>query len=96
MNANNKVKNIMNYEDTFIIGKSDLTKENFDVLLFVRRDVEKVTIPSFIKRIAPYAFQHCYDLKTVDFEHDSQLEVIDEFAFHDTYIVKMTIPSNVT
>lgn len=39
--AESNVKNISNYNDIFILGKSDLSKDVFDVLFFARRDVKK-------------------------------------------------------
>ena len=52
----NNEQNIVFYENKFIIGKSDIKSNEYDVLHFVPRDVERVTIPSFIKQIASYAF----------------------------------------
>lgn len=49
-------KNFMNIDDKMIIGKSDSDNDEYDVLLFVRRDIEKVTIPSFIKKIDAFSF----------------------------------------
>ena len=47
------------YNDKFILRKSTSNKENFDVLVFCVRDVEKVTVPNFIEIIGPYAFENC-------------------------------------
>ena len=45
-------KNIIYYDDKFIICKSNHDSDIYDALLF-GRDIENVTIPSFITRIAP-------------------------------------------
>lgn len=47
-----------------IVGKSDKNNSDYDVLIFVRRDVEEIVIPSFIKIIGPYAFSET-KIKTV-------------------------------
>ena len=45
-------------EDKYLLGKTDPTREEFDKLLFVRRDIKKFSIPSYIKIISSYAFSH--------------------------------------
>ena len=42
-------------DNKMVIGKDDKKSDNYDVLIFVRRDIEEITIPTFIKRIASYA-----------------------------------------
>ena len=37
-----------NYNDEFIIGKSDPTSDECDVLVFANRFIEEITVPSFI------------------------------------------------
>ena len=65
-------KNYKNFDEKIVIGKSDTEKDiksdiksynesdlksdNFDVLVFASRDIQKVMIPSFITRIASYSF----------------------------------------
>lgn len=44
------------YDDKLILGKSDNLSEEFEVILFARRDIKAVTIPLNIKTIASYAF----------------------------------------
>lgn len=51
-------QNIIYYEDKLILGKSDNENDEFDVLLFVRRDIENVTIPPNIKQIGSHAFSY--------------------------------------
>lgn len=88
-------QNIISLDDTFIIGKSDVNKDIYDVLLFARRDVEKVTIPSFIKKIASYSFQFCSKLKSIEFPEDSKLETISKYAFSSSSVESIRIPQHV-
>lgn len=48
----------MNVNDKMIIGKSDLSSDDYDVLLFVSHGIEKVVIPSFIKQISDFSFSN--------------------------------------
>lgn len=91
----NEVENISNFNDTFIIGKSDLNTKNFDVLLFARRDIEHAVIPSFIKRISPYAFNCCFNIKKIDFSMNSELKSIGKYAFSYSSIEFISIPKSV-
>ncbi|KAK8835695.1 hypothetical protein M9Y10_042292 [Tritrichomonas musculus] len=91
----NETKNICYYDDKFIIGKSDQKSDNYDLLLFARRDIETANIPSFIKRISPYAFNYCTQLQTVEFSENSSLQIIDDNAFSMSSLQKVDIPSNV-
>ena len=54
----NNEQNIMLYDNKFIIGKSDIKSNEYDILLFVPRNIKSITIPSFIKIIGPSAFQN--------------------------------------
>ena len=55
----------------FLLGKSDSSNDEFDNLLFVRRDIEEFSIPSNIKIISPFAF----DLS----------EIKKKISFHQVY-----------
>lgn len=110
-------KNIINYEDKFIIGKTDPKSDVFDDLIFARRDLKRLTIPSFIRNIAPYSFNHCQihnitiprsvrricdcafsncdDLLEVDFESDSELEIIEHDWLFDCPTLSVYIPPRV-
>lgn len=52
----NEEENIKLFNNEVIIGKSDLNSDNFDVLVFARRDIETIDIPSCIKVIGSTAF----------------------------------------
>ncbi|KAK8884317.1 hypothetical protein M9Y10_043425 [Tritrichomonas musculus] len=90
-----KSGNFLFYEDTYLIGKEDSQSENYDVLFFARRDLEEAQIPSFIKRIAPFAFESCKKLTRISFQEDSQLKTIDKFAFFKSNLTTILIPSGV-
>lgn len=75
------------------ISKED--NEN-DFLLFVKRDIEKAIIPSNIRKICSYSFNECKNLKIVEFQSDSKLEIIDEYSYSYSGLESITIPSDVT
>ena len=54
-----------------------------------------ILIPKSLKIISKYAFHQCNVLKKIEFEKDSQLELIDDFAFAQTKLEKITIPKHV-
>ena len=91
---NNKM--FINYEDKFIIGKSCIESDIFDVLIFCRFNVEYAKVPSFIKKIRFDAFGMRSKLKTIEFEKDSKVKVIEKNSFHLSSLVKINIPSRVT
>ena len=75
-----------------IIGKSSIENDEYDVLNFCARDIEKVTIPSFIKHIASNAFHLCNCITNVEFPADSKLETIEKFAFANSSIPSLKVP----
>lgn len=82
------------YNDKFLIGKSSTEKEDYNVLIFAPRNIEKVKLPSFIEIIAPYAFEYCENLKKFEIPSDSKLTKIGKSAFYNTKIENFTIPVN--
>ena len=42
-----------------ILSKDDIKDVNYNILVFARRDIQSVVIPSFINRIDSYAFSEC-------------------------------------
>lgn len=52
-------KNFIYFENNFLLGKSSLMNDVYDILLFARRDIEIANIPPNIKIISPYAFEFC-------------------------------------
>lgn len=88
--------NFTYYDEKFIFGKSNPKSQTFDLLLFARRDIQKAVIPSFIKKIAPNAFNDCNCMKLIEFQNGSELQIIDKFAFLGSSIEQITIPQHVT
>lgn len=103
--------------DQLIVGKSDFKKDEYDVLIFACRNIETVTIPSYIKYISSYAFENskiktisfpsqvkrigeysfhkCQNLAKVDFQSDSNLEIVESCAFHESKFQNIYIPQHV-
>ena len=93
LNPNNRFYS--NFENRFILGKIDSNCGTFDVLVYSLEDTEIIKIPSFIKRIAPFAFYASQYVITIDFDEDSQLQSIAKYAFTNSSIEKISIPKNV-
>ncbi|KAK8843557.1 hypothetical protein M9Y10_024614 [Tritrichomonas musculus] len=83
------------FEEKFILGKKDEKSDKFDVLVYSLEDEETIKIPSFIKRIAPFAFSRSKSLHNIEFEEDSELESIGEFAFANSSLKHICIPKKV-
>lgn len=81
------------YNNQFLLYKSDSSSNNYDQLIFASRKIENnIVIPSFIKTICPYAFSHCKKLISVEFEKNSELQIIDESAFNNSSIQRISLP----
>lgn len=83
------------YEDQLLIGKSSIEQDFFDVLVFCARDANITTIPSFIKKIKPYAFFRCYKINEIIIPEDSNLQVIDKNAFSACSVSIVSISSHI-
>lgn len=69
---------IRNLSDDVIIGKSDMQSDIYDNLVFVTRNMSTFTIPSFINKIATYAFAE----STLSYiKIPSNVTQIDDYAF---------------
>ena len=77
-----------------IIGKSDTESDIFDTIVFANRDIQRATIPKFIKYIKPYAFEYCKILNTIEFSEDSEIVSIGKNAFRNSCIESINIPSS--
>ena len=83
-------------ENKYLLGKSDEYKDEFDILSFEYRNIKKITIPSNIKIISSWAFGRCYDLTQVVLLPNSNLQIIGSYAFSETQIKEIFIPSTVS
>lgn len=85
------------YKDNqLLLGKTNSFNNNYDVLIFARRDIKEVTIPANVTVIAQYSLAECYHLKSIKFSDQSSLSLISENAFCDSLIERISIPSHVT
>lgn len=80
----------------FLLAKSSPESDSYDVLLFARRDVSEVVIPSFIRKIGSFAFNNCEFIKSIVVPEDSKLEIIEKYAFYNSSIEAITISANVS
>lgn len=58
ISLNNKNYKYLDEKHEIILGKSNKSKEDFDVIVFASRNIQEAIIPSYIKRINSYAFQN--------------------------------------
>mgnify|MGYP002472169943 CR=1 FL=1 len=79
-----------------IICKTSETNENYDKIIFCRRDIKEITIPSFIKTIGSYSFSGCQQLQQNDISSNSELQTIEKYAFASSSIENIFIPSHAT
>lgn len=84
------------YDKKFIIGKSQIGLDYYDSLVFCVRNVTEVKIPNFIKFIEAHSFEFCTKLRKIEFDPDSQLQIIGKQSFAFTQIQSILIPPHVT
>lgn len=90
-------RNNPNYQwhnDDFILGKLEGGDE-FNVIRYAKISLQRVSIPSFVKRIDQFAFSNYRTNCPIDFAPNSQLEKICDFAFLCSFIREIEIPSHV-
>lgn len=81
-------------DDNLIIGKSDENKDEYDVVVLALLDIKEVIIPSSIKYINSFSFCNCQFLSKVEFQSNSNLISIGEFAFGFSIIEDISIPKS--
>lgn len=57
--------------------------------------IQKVSIPIQVSKISQSSFADCYKLKTVTFDDNSEISLIDEKAFYNTSIERISMPIHV-
>lgn len=109
--------NFLNYDNKFILGKTEKKSDKFDVIVFACRKIKKpiipshirsigpcsfissciqeIMIPSYVREIGQSAFANCFNMKVVEFEENSELELIDQMAFFEAVIKKIVIPQRI-
>ena len=105
LSSENKHYKYLDEDQKVIIGKSKINENEsksefefefeFDEIVFCSRDIEKVYIPSFIRRIGCYSFSKCVKLSTVNISFEANIKEISTESFSNTKIVKFTLPSSV-
>ena len=81
-------------DEKMIITKSDINSDNFDVLYYVTCNAEDVLIPSNIKIIGENSFIRCKKIKSVKFQENSELEIIDKYSFMESSIIEIKLPKH--
>lgn len=81
-----------------LIGKRKYNDDDaqYDTIHFVSSNLTKIEIPSNIKEISTSSFDGCKKINEIDFEKDSNLEVINKYQFRNLNITRMVIPSSVS
>lgn len=80
------------HEEKMVVGKLTVKSRKFDLLVFCCRDVVIGSIPKSIIIIGPFSFDHCKHLRSIEFEKNSELQVIDRCAFSSSSIEKVVMP----
>lgn len=84
------------YDNSFLLKKSDPKSGTFDVLFYALKNIKIARIPSYVRIIGKKAFQCCVDLESIEFSDDSQLTLVQTYAFFKCFkIKKISFPSSV-
>lgn len=82
-------------ENKYLLSKTNEYQVNFDKLIFARRDIEEAIIPNQIKIIGSFSFSRCNQLKSIDFQPNSQLKSIQKEAISCSQIETISLPSTI-
>ena len=88
-----KNKNFTYYNNQFLLGKSDDSKDIFDILHYARFDIKEAIIPTQVKIIKRFSFLNHDQLKSIIFPDNSEATTIEDRAFHGSPIEKLTVPA---
>lgn len=83
------------YDNKFLIKKSSLENDEFDILVCAVRDIVNAKIPDFIEVISSYAFQNTHKLRRVEFSPNSKLRIIERSAFEKSSFESFELPNHV-
>lgn len=89
-------KHYISIYDKLIVSKSSPLKEQFDTLIFCVRIIKTIPIPSSIEIIESHPFENCASIEKVLFESNSKLRIIKKYAFSNSSLKSIIIPSTVT
>lgn len=76
--------------NNLLVSKMSLKSQNFDEIIWIGQN-KKVTIPNYIKKISCL-----HRIESVEFQENSQLEIIGIGCFGSSLFEKFIVPSNVT
>ncbi|KAK8890323.1 hypothetical protein M9Y10_035096 [Tritrichomonas musculus] len=83
-------------EGKYLVKKKKKSNRRFSQLIFCRRDAEEITIPSEIREITRFSFNKCVRLRSLNFEVNSSLEIIDNDAFiYSSGLTEIVLPASV-
>lgn len=82
-------------DNKIIIGKSDLSQNYYDTIVFGCRNIQKVFIPNYIKSISSSAFLRCSFLHYIQISENSELNSIYNCSFAQTRLTSIFIPKHV-
>ena len=74
-------------DDKYLLSKSNINNDKFDVLLFASSDIEEISVFSFLG---------CKNLTKVEIPTNSNLQIIKSYAFSYSSIYEFFIPSKVS
>ena len=90
--------NFILFNNQFILSKSNDSIDKFDVLHFCMPNIEEAVIPAQISIIKESSFSSSHrnkKLKSIKFEANSELKIIEKQAFDDAEIEDLLIPASV-
>ncbi|KAK8857555.1 hypothetical protein M9Y10_015960 [Tritrichomonas musculus] len=87
-------QHLLFHNNQYLLGKSDDTTNNFDILHFAMFNVEAATIPPQIKVIKEYSFYFHKKLNSIQFSPNSELRIIENNAFSYTKITDLLFPAS--
>mgnify|MGYP001152822084 CR=1 FL=1 len=80
-------------DNKYLVKKGDENNSVYDFLLFARRDIESILIPSQIKEISVGAIQYCNKMKSISFELAENLE-LKIILYWNTIMLKVFLIEN--
>ncbi|KAK8843758.1 hypothetical protein M9Y10_024828 [Tritrichomonas musculus] len=83
------------FDQNIILSKHNSKSEEYDTVVFARRDLMSIILPSFIKNIAPFSFSFCTKLKTIEITKDAQIFSIGNYAFAESSVQDIILPNTI-
>ena len=84
-------------DDNLMIGKFNEKSDKFDTIYFACKDIEKVEIPNYIEYIKEFSFFRYKCIKSLNFENDSNLRIIENESFSYAFrsFLDVTLPPKI-